>query len=312
MATEFGMSEREVVSALAELTEAGMALQNTSAGSYCLNQPLELLQSSCIEECLTGEARRLLQALDVLEQVDSTNAWLLRQPTCDPGHGRVCLAELQTGGRGRRGRHWVAPPGGSLCLSVSWHFPANLPDMSGLSLACGVAVAHALEALGVKHLGLKWPNDLVWSGRKLGGLLVEMRSSGKGAVYAVIGLGLNLSIGNCAERIETGWGGRPVDLLSTGTAGLPGPNKLAAALINSMVNMLAAFSQHGFSASRPEWERLDCLRGRMVTVHGEDRTVQGTALGVDSGGALRLDVDGKVINCVAGEVSVRLENATAD
>lgn len=81
MATEFGMSEREVVSALAELTEAGMALQKTSTDSYCLNQPLELLQSSRLEEGLTGEARRLLQALDVLGEVDSTNAWLLRQPT---------------------------------------------------------------------------------------------------------------------------------------------------------------------------------------------------------------------------------------
>ena len=312
MATESGISEREVVRILAGLSEAGLPLKKTAVGGYCLKRPLELLQAARIEEGLTSEARNLLQAVDVLEQVDSTNAWLLRQPTCDPGRGRVCLAEFQTAGRGRRGRKWIAPPGGSLCLSLSWHFPASLPDISGLSLVCGVAVVRALEGLGIGNLGLKWPNDLVWGGRKLGGLLVEMRSSGKGAVYVVMGLGLNLSLGAHAERIEPGWGGRPVDLSSILPGSLPDPNKLAAALLNSMVNILEEFSQQGFSALRAEWERLDCLRGRMVKVHGEDWTMQGTALGVDAGGALRLDVDGKVINCVAGEVSVRLEHATAD
>ncbi|MCW8844299.1 MAG: biotin--[acetyl-CoA-carboxylase] ligase [Gammaproteobacteria bacterium] len=312
LALELGIREEEVLGALATLTEAGLRLKQTQADGFQLTQPLELLQARRIEEGLTQESRRLIQTVDVLEQVDSTNAWLQGQAKCDPGHGRACLAELQTAGRGRRGRKWLAPPGGSLCLSVSWHFPANLSDMSGLSLVCGVAVVRALEGLGVENLGLKWPNDLTWDGRKLGGLLVEMRSSGSGAVYVVVGLGLNLNLGAYAEEIVGGWGGEPVDLASILPGGMPGRNMLAAALLNALANVLEEFSRLGFSALRPEWERLDCLRGRTVNVHGEDWTLRGTALGVDAAGALRLVVDGKVIDCVAGEVSVRLENATAD
>ena len=312
LATELGISERDVVRTLAGLTEAGLRLKQTPADSFQLMQPLELLQVRRIEEGLTPESRRLLQTVDVLEQVDSTNAWLLEQAKCDPGHGRACLAELQTAGRGRRARKWLAPPGGSLCLSVSWHFLQGLTDMSGLSLVCGVAAVRALEGLGVENLGLKWPNDLTWDGRKLGGLLVEMRSSGNGAVYVVVGLGLNLHLGPCAEKIVIGWGGEPVDLASILPGGVPGRNELASALFNALANVLEEFSRQGFSAMRRDWERLDCLRGRTVNVHGEDWTLCGTALGVDAGGALRLDVDGKVIDCVAGEVSVRLENATAD
>jgi len=312
LVTELGISERVVIGTLARLTGAGLQLKQTSADTCYLIQPFELLQALRIQEGLTPETGRLLQAVDVLEQVDSTNAWLLRQPKCDPGRGRACLAELQIAGHGRRGRKWLAPPGGSLCLSVSWHFPTILPDMSGLSLACGIAAVRALEGLGVKNLSLKWPNDLTWDGRKLGGLLVEMRGSGSGAVYVVAGLGLNLHLGAHAEQIISDWGGESVDLASILPGGAPGRNELAAALLNAMANALEEFSRRGFSALRTEWERLDCLRGRTVNVVGEDWTLRGTALGVDSRGALRLFVEGKVIDCVAGEVSVRFENATAD
>ena len=312
LAAELGIRESEVVGTLAGLTEAGLRLKQTPADSFYLDSPFELLQAQRIEEGLNRETRRLLQTVDVLEQVDSTNAWLLGQAKCDAGRGRACLAELQTAGRGRRGRKWLAPPGGSLCLSVSWHFPTSLPDMSGLSLACGVAAVRALEGLGVENLGLKWPNDLTWGGRKLGGLLVEMRSSGSGAVYVVVGLGLNLHLGAQAEQIVSDWGGEPVDLASILPVGAPGRNALAAALLNAMADVLEEFSRQGFSALRTEWERLDCLLGQTVNVHGEDWTLRGNVLGVNARGALRLFVDGKVIDCVAGEVSVRLENATAD
>ena len=85
--------------------------------------------------------------------------------------GTVCLAERQTAGRGRRGRTWVSPFAANLYLSVLWRYPIGPAALGGVSLAAGVAVARVLAGLGVADLGLKWPNDLLWRGRKLGGLL---------------------------------------------------------------------------------------------------------------------------------------------
>jgi len=280
--------------------------------SYRLSCPVELLDASQISAALAPRVAQVLGSVEVLEQVDSSNSWLLKQSRCEIGEGRACLAEIQTAGRGRRGRQWLAPPTGSLCLSLAWHFPRLLPDMSCLSLACGIGVVRALEQLGVEGVSIKWPNDLMWQGRKLAGLLVEMRSDGSGSAYVVIGLGLNLELGAMAGEISSGWGAAPVDLARVAGNRVPGRNDLAAAVLNSLTDILLAFPETGFAGLREQWLRLDGLKDCRVSVHGEGAVLAGTVLGVDDSGALRLMVDDEEVRCVAGEVSVRPADATAD
>lgn len=271
--------------------------------------PVDMLDPSRILEGLP--AGHAVQDLVVLDHVDSTNSWLLNSPWSDPGRGRACLAEWQSAGRGRRGRSWQAPLGGGLCLSLGWHFPGLPPDPGCLSLACGLAVAQALEALGVVGVGLKWPNDLLWQDRKLGGLLVETRSSSSGGFYAVVGLGLNVRLGEAAGSIRSGWGGSPADLAEA-MAAVPGRNALAAAVLGRLAAILSVFQSAGFEPLRGDWEDRDCLRGRTVRVAGEQVTVTGVAMGLDPRGQLRLQSDGQIVHCLSGDVSVRPGDALVD
>jgi biotin-[acetyl-CoA-carboxylase] ligase BirA-like protein len=133
--------------------------------------------------------------IDVLDSCDSTNAVLLARAEAGAPSGTVVIANEQTAGRGRRGRSWFASPGDSLTFSLLWRFaPGTAP--AGLSLAVGLAVAQALTDLcagvGAGDTALKWPNDILKDGRKLGGILVELLPGAPHA--AVIGIGINLHL----------------------------------------------------------------------------------------------------------------------
>ena len=128
------------------------------------------------------------------------------------GTSEVLLAEFQSAGRGRRGRAWLAPPGAGICLSLSWTFPEAPPELGALGLVIGVCVLRALTALGVKDLALKWPNDLLLDGRKLGGVLIELRGESAGPACVVIGIGLNVALGAALLRKIAATGVAATDL----------------------------------------------------------------------------------------------------
>ena len=133
-----------------------------------------------------------MERLDVLLTVDSTNRYVAELRRQAARHFAVCVAEVQNAGRGRRGRSWVAPFGSGICMSVGWQFAEAPPTFSALSLAVGVAVVKAFRRLGIQGVGLKWPNDLQWQDRKLGGILIEMRGESAGPAQVIIGIGINM------------------------------------------------------------------------------------------------------------------------
>jgi BirA family biotin operon repressor/biotin-[acetyl-CoA-carboxylase] ligase len=173
--------------------------------------PIDPLDADAIAAALAPDAARLIERLEVFSEIDSTNRYLLEHP---PSSGRlaVCLAEYQHAGRGRRGRAWVAPAGAALCLSVGWRFAERPPDLSALTLACGVAARRALETQAGISVGLKWPNDLVWDDRKLGGILVELSAGHRGACHAVVGIGINVAMPRDLLRRVSDWPRGAVDL----------------------------------------------------------------------------------------------------
>ena len=236
--------------------------------------------------------------IDVLASCDSTNAVLLARAEAGAASGTVIIAEEQTAGRGRRGRQWFASPGDSLTFSLLWRFvPGTSP--AGLSLAIGVAVARAVAKMGVSKLALKWPNDILLDGRKLGGILVELLPGAPHA--AVIGIGLNL-------RLPAGM---PEDVRGASAAictgdDATGPNDICASLLLELLATLESFSDGGFAALRGEWMAHHAFQDvpvRLLSDFGPPRA--GICRGVDGDGALLLEVDGRVERVLSGEVSLR-------
>lgn len=251
-----------------------------------------------IAASLSPAARSWLAAIEVFESVDSTNAWLLAAAGRGAPSGTVCLAGRQLAGRGRRGRHWASPPGGNLYLSLLWRFSVGPSELQGLSIATGIACAQVLRDLGAADIGLKWPNDLYWDGRKLGGILLEMSSGNSNVVVA--GIGIN---GVMPKPIEADID-QPWTDLAAALSQQVSPDNLAAALLNVLLPLYAGFPQT--AADLPQaWAAFDILADRTVELHAEHWQRRGIARGVDAHGALLLDTINGRERHVAGEVSLR-------
>jgi BirA family biotin operon repressor/biotin-[acetyl-CoA-carboxylase] ligase len=265
---------------------------------------LELLDRERIWADLTEAARARLSRLEVYPVLDSTNACLLVQARAGCPGGAVCLAEQQTAGRGRQGRGWLTPFGASLALSLLWRFQARPEALSGLSLAAGIAVARAVESEGVREVGLKWPNDVLWRGRKLGGILLESGVTA-GSAHVVAGIGLNVALPReAAAVIDQPW----VDLREILGMERVSRNRLAASLIGELFGIFAEFGRGGFADLAAEWARFDQVTGRRVTLRLANTFVAGIARGVDATGALLLErADGVIAPYIGGEISLRFE-----
>lgn len=244
-----------------------------------------------------GDAARRFD-IDLLPSCDSTNAVLLARAESGAPSGTVVIAAEQTAGRGRRGRSWFASPGDSLTFSLLWRFaPGTAP--AGLSLAVGVAVAQALTKVGAGETALKWPNDVLRDGRKLGGILVELVPGAPHA--AVIGIGINLHLP----------AGMPEDLRAASaalcTASEPADeNALYAALLGELLATLEIFAAHGFAALRQGWLARHALQDAGVSLASDFGPPRlGICRGVDADGALLLEVDGRIERILSGEVSLR-------
>src|SRR5437016_8962836 len=211
----------------------------------------------------------------VLGRCTSTNSVLLKAPCTGPV---LLAAEEQTAGRGRRGRRWHSAPGAGLTFSLSRRLQRPVREVAGLSLVAGVAVARALRALGVAQAALKWPNDLVVGGAKLGGILVETRGS-----LAVLGIGINCRRDDALEaRLR-----RPMAALHEFVA--VDRNRLIERVARSLLEALAMFQAHGLEPLRGEWERMDAHAGKRLRVRLADgRVLTGFARGLDGDGGLRL------------------------
>lgn len=247
---------------------------------------------------LSAATRRQLGALRVLDRIDSTNSALLREP--NPVQNSVLLAETQSAGRGRRGRRWRSPAGVNLYLSLHRRFQRPLPALRGLSLAVGATLAATLADLGVAGLGVKWPNDLLLDGRKLGGILIEFADADGGPTRAVIGIGLNVGMPEDIDGIDQPWAD-----LGVGMAEAPDRNRLAAALLDRLLPALDRFEAEGLAAFLSDWRRFDALIGRSIGVIDGERVSPGLALGVAEDGALLVEHADGIRRHYSGEVGLR-------
>jgi len=306
LAADLAVSRSAIWKAATALRDLGATVHAVRNRGYRLPGTAEPLDAAQITASLSDTARPHVARVDTAWTLGSTNTALMERPYPRVGTGEALLAEYQTAGRGRRGRTWVAPPGGSICLSFSWVFGEVPRDLGALGLVIGVCAKEALTRLGVVGVGLKWPNDLLIDDRKLGGILIELRAESSGPACVVIGIGLNVALG--AELLEkiSATGIAPTDLVSAGLKGAR-RNVVAAGLISSFAQGLLDFEREGLKPFVQKWMAVDALRGRPVTVMATEAAIKGIARGIDLDGALLVETPQGLQKFISGDVSVRAD-----
>ncbi len=295
------MTRARVSQVLKAAESAGFALERIRGRGYRLIDPVHFLDRAAIERALGASAAKV--SIEVADSIDSTSSELLRRSARASVHRRLLVAEVQTAGRGRRGRGWTSVAGGSLAFSLGWRFEQGAGFLAGLSLAVGIALARALEAEGFRDIALKWPNDLLYRHCKIGGILIELSGDALGPSLAIIGVGLNVRIPPGARRDIAQ---AVADLTSIDPAREIDRNRLLARIAEELISLLERYARDGFAPFMAEWQRRHALHRKAVRVLLPDgSTARGHVAGVDADGALVLDDGGRRRRFVTGEVSLR-------
>jgi len=283
IARRLGVSRASVWNALHALDGAGIEIFKVRGRGYRLAEPMSLLDHAAIKRHLGARAAHF--KIELLDCTDSTNTLLMQRAAAGAVSGCMIAAEWQTHGRGRRGRAWHAALGSALTFSLLWRFQQGAGFLSGLSLAVSVAVARALAAFGAADCGVKWPNDVLWRGCKLAGILIEMQGDMLGPSAAIIGIGLNCRLPDAVRaHID-----QPVADLEQIIGGKVDRNRLLASLLIELDRVLEQFARDGFAPLRDEWQRRHVYQRKTVRLKLPDGgSINGTVEGVAEDGALLL------------------------
>jgi len=300
LSQQLNTSHAGMLLALSELEQLGLEVLRVPGRGYRLAEPYEWLDRAAVNALLGAHAQHF--HLELCDVCASTNTLLQESARAGAPAGQVIACELQSAGRGRRGHTWYSGLGGSLTFSLLWRFAQGAAGVSGLSLATGVALARALARVGAADVQLKWPNDLLHAGRKLGGILIEVQAAGAGGCAAVIGIGLNLRLPrNLRDAIA-----QPVtDIASIVDEPVERNRVLACALVE-LENVLGLFARYGFAPLREEWTARHAHQDKAVTLSsGAGKAVEGVAAGVAEDGALLIETARGVERFLSGELSLR-------
>jgi len=256
--------------------------------------PVEALRAR-----LSGQ--RIGGILECRESVDSTNRVALGLAQAGAAEGTVVLADSQTAGRGRLQRGWQSPPGCNLYLSIILRPGVAPQDLAQITLLAGVAMAEALTGLCPEGVSIKWPNDLLIRGRKVCGILTEMRMDGEKPAL-IVGIGLNVNIGredfDPAHRLYA-------TSLKEETGQEFTRDDLVCLLCEKFGKWYDIFLRDGFEPVRVQWLARSDMVGKTVRVLFRDEVQEGRVTGIDRDGALLLaDGQGNLCRIVAGDATI--------
>jgi len=300
IARHFGVTRATVWNALQDAEALGVRLFSVRGKGYRLPEPVRFIDANRVTQSLGNQGTDI--SLEIHDQLPSTNTYLMQQAAAGAAHGTCVVTELQTQGRGRRGRVWQAGLGNSLTFSVLWRFDCGAGALSGLSLAVGVALIRALQALGVEGAGLKWPNDVLHDHRKLAGILIELQGDMDGPSAAVIGIGLNLQM---PQGLRKSIDQPAIDLHSIVPQPVETSHCLGTVLLH-LAAVLEQFEQQGFESLQAEWMAQHAHHNCPVRLLMPDgREIEGVAQGIAADGALLVNTTSGLQRFVAGEVSLR-------
>lgn len=297
-----GLSRSAVWKQMKVLESLGINLYSIRGRGYRLPDGLNLLDvDKFVSEC-DAQARSSIKVVELETFTDSTNLMALRKIK-EQNHGALYLTEYQSAGRGRRGRTWVGSVASNLYFSLIWRFSGGAASLEGLSLLVGLSIVQGLAKVGVTGVELKWPNDLLYQGKKLAGILLEMQGDASGEVSVVIGVGINVSMGELpkdVDRIDQPW----IDLHSIVDRPIE-RNRLLAKIMSQLVVNLDAFAETGIQTYIDEWQSLHAFQDSYIRlITGKDE-IEGICRGINKQGALLLERFGEIESHHGGEISVR-------
>lgn len=300
LAKQFEVSRATIWNAIQHAQSLGIEVFSVRGRGYKLPKAINLLNKEAILQAI-GVEREWFH-LEVLDEVPSTNTYLMQAAAKGAPHVSCAVAHIQTNGRGRRGRTWVSHLGASLTFSLLWRFDCGASALSGLSLAIGVALIRALNELGIMSVQLKWPNDVLVDNKKLAGILIDLQGDLDGPSAAVIGVGINV---NLPEPIKKSIDQPATDLNQVSSIAVD-QNQLLGTVLKHFADVLRHFEQFGFVGMREEWLSHHAYHQQPVRLLLPDgRDIEGEVVDVADDGILLVNTAYGVQRFSAGEISLR-------
>ncbi|MCV2508614.1 MAG: biotin--[acetyl-CoA-carboxylase] ligase [Candidatus Lightella neohaematopini] len=267
----------------------GLFIISKSNNSYQLLNPFTLLSKYIIINYLKLKTIKLI----IIPVINSTNTYFINNLNNINNKCCVCISEYQTKGMGRNGKKWINSFGNSLCLSICWLLKKPLLYNSTISIVISIILANLLQELGIKNIGIKWPNDLYLRNKKLAGILVEKTNINNNHYY-VIGIGINLNINNSnnlLHELNNNW----INLVDIGVT--INRNVLTAKIINSVYYWLIFFEQNGFNYFFNLWKKLDVFINRQVLLYNQfynNNFICGINRGINQYGGILIETNNVV------------------
>lgn len=289
------LTRSAVWKSIKKLQNYGIKIDSIKGKGYLLQEPLLLIDQSEIKNHIAQNIE-----LTVFETINSTNQYLKQFKYHK--NPKICIAEQQTAGKGRFNREWYSPFGKNIYLSCLYPFEKDVSELAGLSLLTSLAVIKTLQDIGIKeHLFVKWSNDIVYDSKKLAGNLIEVQAETHATSHAIIGIGLNVNMLHDQENnISQHWTSvhqilhRYIDR-----------NDLCIRLINHLMMHLKIFETNGFEIFMDEWNNVDYLKNKFISLNIYNEKAVGKVLGINAQGYLLLQLsDGNVRVCSSGEASL--------
>jgi len=304
IAQHFNVSRATIWNALQHAESLGIEVFSVRGRGYKLPQALTLLDKQAIVNNMSQQHAWL--NVEVFDTLPSTNSHLMQNMGAKT-HGTCVVTNLQTSGRGRRGREWQASLGASLTFSLLWRFQCGAAALSGLSLAVGVALIRGLHEIGATEAKLKWPNDILINQKKLAGILIELQGDMEGPSTAVIGVGINLQLPESVlQKID-----QPATDLHQTLAHTINPNSVMAILLKHLLDVLFTFESTGFDELRDEWAKHHAYHQQAVRMLMPDGSeVNGVVQAISENGSLIVETANGLQKFMSGEISLRSYTAT--
>jgi len=300
LARQFNVTRVTIWNAIQHAQHLGVEVFSVRGRGYKLPKAIVLLDKAEVLRAIG--AQREWFHLEVLDEVASTNTYLMQAAAKGAPHVSCVVAHIQTNGRGRRGRTWVSQLGASLTFSLLWRFDCGASALSGLSLTVGVALMRALKELGVTNAQLKWPNDVLVGGKKLAGILIDLQGDMDGPSAAVIGVGINV---NLPEKILIDINQPAIDLKRACGTDI-NQSQLLGTLLKHIAEVLRHFEGQGFLGVRDEWLGYHAYQQQSVRMLLPDgRDVEGVVTGVAEDGILLVNTAFGLQRFSTGDISLR-------
>jgi len=300
LAENIGVSRTAIWKLISKLQTWQIEIFAVRGKGYRIPGGLTLIDSDYLNQKITSKAK-LFSVVEVLPTVDSTADHLTRSWKSAPGKGRICVAEHQTKGRGRKGRKWISPFGANLYFSLGLNLPLGLSALGGLSLAVGIGLTKFLNQHSQERVSLKWPNDLLLNNKKLAGILVEASGDSNDSSFLNIGIGINWDMQTShTDEIDQPW----ANLRSQLNTDISRSDLLALILLQ-LDDVLGSYIESGFDSFRKEWSSHSAYFGKSVVLHTHQGKVAGTEIGIDKAGAIKIKTADGEKRFFSGEVSLR-------